>query len=318
MAQWDGIEAFVEVVRLGTFAAAARQLQVSSSHVSRQVARLEQHLGLPLLYRTTRQIHLTDAGERYYAQCRALLDGFRDAESDLQALQDRPQGVLRLSSATTFGERFIAPLVNDFLNLHPQLEMRLHLTNRQVDIIDEGYDIAIRMGTLQDSTLVARRLGERREFVVAAPDYFTHISQPHSLAELAHHRCLVGSRNLWRFDVDGVHREIRVQGPWQANSGPALLDAVLKGLGLAQLPDYYVAPYLARGELISVLDAFQCRDTGVWAVMPRHRQHSPKVRQFIDFLVAELPARLDRASSATPQAGHEKDAPQGAQDANHR
>ncbi|MGM0785136.1 MAG: LysR family transcriptional regulator [Pseudomonadota bacterium] len=300
MSRWDGIEAFVEVVRLGTFAAAARRLQVSNSHVSRQVAQLEQQLGLPLLYRTTRQIRLTDAGESYYARCRTLLDGFRDAESTLQERQNRPHGVLRLSSATTFGERFIAPLVNDFLCLHPQLEMRLHLTNRQVDIIDEGYDIAIRMGTLQDSSLVARRLGERREFVVAAPDYFSRVSQPHALAELAHHRCLVGTRELWRFDVEGVHRDVRVHGPWQANSGSALLDAALKGLGLAQLPDYYVAPFLARGELLSVLDAFQCRDTGVWAVMPQHRQHAPKVRQFVDFLVEHLPARLAEATAGSP------------------
>jgi DNA-binding transcriptional LysR family regulator len=289
---WDGIEAFVEVVRLGTFAAAAKQLRVSNSHVSRQVAQLEQQLGLPLLYRTTRQIRLTDAGERYYTRCRELLDGFREAESALQELHDRPQGILQLSSATTFGERFIAPLVNDFLRHHPQLTMRLHLTNRQVDIIDEGYDIAIRMGTLQDSTLIARRLCERHEYVVGSPAYFARAPQPHTLSELSRHRCLVGSRDQWRFDVDGVHREIRVQGPWQANSGPALLDATLKGLGLAQLPDYYVTPYLASGELVSVLDAFQCRDAGVWAVMPRHRQHAPKVRQFVDFLVEHIEERL--------------------------
>ncbi|MCG6657747.1 LysR family transcriptional regulator [Halomonas campisalis] len=297
MPRWDGIEAFVEVVRLGTFAAAARQLQVSNSHISRQVARLEQQLGLPLLYRTTRKIRLTEAGERYYTHCRQLLDGFRNAETALQALHDHPQGTLRLSSATTFGERFIAPLANDFLCRHPQLDLRLHLTNRQVDIIDEGYDVVIRMGTLQDSSLIARRLCARREYVVGSPAYFTGISQPHSLAELAHHRCLIGSRDQWRFDVEGVHREVRVQGPWQANSGPALLDAALKGLGLAQLPDYYVAPYLASGELLAVLAPFQCRDAGVWAVMPSHRQHSPKVRQFVDFLVDHLPGRLAQATS---------------------
>ncbi|MCE8004363.1 LysR family transcriptional regulator [Billgrantia ethanolica] len=301
MAHWDGIEAFVEVVKLGTFAAAARQLHVSNSHISRQVAQLEQELGVPLLYRTTRQIHLTDAGERYYARCRELLDGFREAEAALQSLQEKPHGILRLSCATAFGERFIAPLVNDFLKLHPQLEMRLHLTNRQVDVIDEGYDVVIRMGTLQDSTLVARRLCERHEYVVASPSYFQSVSQPHSIAELIHHRCLIGTRDQWRFDVDGLHREVRVSGPWQANSGPALLDAALKGLGLAQLPDYYVMPYLASGELVEVLTRFQCRDAGVWAVMPRHRQHAAKVRQFIDFLVEHLPQRLEDACATEVQ-----------------
>ncbi|KAA0011686.1 LysR family transcriptional regulator [Billgrantia pellis] len=300
MARWDGIEAFVEVVRLGTFAAAARQLQVSNSHISRQVAQLEQQLGLPLLYRTTRQIRLTDAGERYYARCRELIEGFHEAESALQALRERPEGILRLSSATTFGERFIAPLVNDFLREHPQLETRLHLTNRQVDVIDEGYDVVIRMGTLQDSSLVARRLCQRREFVIGSPDYFQRNSQPHTVAELGKHRCLVGSRDLWRFDIDGVHREVRVHGPWQANSGPALLDAALKGLGLAQLPDYYVLPYLASGELVEVLHPFRCCDAGVWAVMPRHRQHAAKVRLFVDYLVENLPTRLTQAASSKP------------------
>jgi len=292
MQRWDRIEAFVEVVRLGTFAAAARELSVSNSHVSRLVSQLEQQLGTALLYRTTRQINLTDAGALYYRHCRHLLDGFREAEAAIDDLQDRPQGRLSLTSATTFGERFLAPLVNDFLLEHPQLEVRMHFTNRQVDIIDEGFDVAIRMGRLEDSSLVARRLCERREYVVGAPAYFAHVSQPHALAELSRHRCLIGTRDHWRFAVEGVRREVRVSGAWRANSGPALLDAALKGLGLAQLPDYYVEEHLASGALISVLDAYRHDDTAVWAVFPRHRQRSPKVRQFIDHLVAHLPSSL--------------------------
>ncbi|WP_404296219.1 LysR family transcriptional regulator [Halomonas sp.] len=292
MQRWDRIEAFVAVVRLGTFAAAAGELSVSPSHVSRLVSQLETQLGTALLYRTTRQIHLTDEGRLYYHQCRQLFDGFREAEAALNDLQARPRGLLSLTSATTFGERFIAPLVNDFLLEHPRLEVRMQFTNRQVDIIDEGFDIAIRMGRLEDSSLVARRLCERHEYVVGAPAYFAHISQPHALAELVHHRCLVGSRDHWRFAVEGVRREIRVRGAWQANSGPALLDASLKGLGLAQLPDYYVEEHLASGALISVLDAYRHADTAVWAVFPRHRQRSPKVHRFLDHLVANLSDRL--------------------------
>ena len=292
MQRWDRIEAFVEVVRLGTFAAAARELSVSPSHVSRLVSQLESRLGTALLYRTTRQTHLTDEGRLYYTHCRQLFDGFREAEAAINDLQARPRGLLSLTSATTFGERFIAPLVNDFLLEHPRLEVRMHFTNRQVDIIDEGFDIAIRMGRLEDSSLVARRLCERREYVVGAPAYFAHISQPHALAELSLHRCLVGSRDHWRFAVEGVRRELRVQAAWRANSGPALLDAALKGLGLAQLPDYYVEEHLASGTLISVLDAYRHDDAAVWAVFPRHRQRSPKVRQFVDHLVAHLPGSL--------------------------
>ncbi len=314
MQHWDRIEAFVEVVRQGTFAAAARQLKVSNSHVSRLVSQLENQLGAALLYRTTRQIHLTEEGRLYYARCRDLFDGFREAEAAISDLQDGPHGRLTLTSSTTFGERFIAPLVNDFLRLHPRLEVRLHFTNRQVDIIDEGYDIAIRMGKLEDSTLIARRLCERREYVVGSPAYFAHISQPHALAELSRHRCLVGSRDHWRFDVGGVRREVRVQGPWQANSGPALLDATLKGLGLAQLPDYYVEEHLASGALVSVLDAYRHGDTAVWGVYPRHRQRSPRVHRFLDYLAAHLaealPSRRRTESGTSP--GHKEGAPRGA------
>lgn len=288
MRRWDRSEAFVEVVRLGTFSAAARQLRVSTSHVSRLVGQLENQLGTQLLYRTTRQIRLTDAGALYYQYCRHLLDGLHEAEEAISDFQARPRGVLRLTSATTFGERYIAPLVNDFLCQHPQLETHMHFTNRQVELIDEGYDLAIRMGVLKDSTLIARRLCGRHEYVVGSKAYFEQVSRPHSLAELSHHRCLVGTRDSWLFDVEGVRREIRIDGRWQANSGPALLDAALKGLGLAQLPDYYVEEHLRNGNLISVLDDYVYKDTAVWAVYPRHRHLSPKVRLFVDFLVEHL------------------------------
>ncbi|WP_110690034.1 LysR substrate-binding domain-containing protein [Salinicola endophyticus] len=292
MSRWEGIEAFVAVVRLGTFTRAAESLKVSSSHVSRLVSQLEQSLGAPLLYRTTRQIRLTDGGAVYYEHCRSLLDGFREAEDALNALQPLPQGRLAISCATTFGERYIAPLVNEFHCRHPQLDVQLHFTNRAVALIDEGFDIAIRMGVLKDSSLLARRLCERREYVVGSPAYFQRVSPPHSLSELGHHNCLSGSRDSWLFQVDGQQREIRVSGNWRGNSGPALLDAARRGIGLAQLPDYYVEQALGRGELISVLDRYQFTDTAVWAVYPRHRQLSSKIRLLVDFLVARLPATI--------------------------
>ncbi|MGM0988423.1 MAG: LysR family transcriptional regulator [Pseudomonadota bacterium] len=303
MQRWDRIEAFIEVVRAGSFAAAARRLKVSSSHVSRLVSQLENQLGTTLLYRTTRQIRLTEAGTLYYRHCHHLFDGFREAEAAVKDLQSRPSGVLSLTCATHFGERFIAPLVNDFQVRYPQLGIRLHFTNRRVDIIEEGFDIAIRMGQLEDSSLVARRLCERREHVVGSPDYFTRMPQPHALSELSRHRCLVGSRDHWRFAVGGERRELRVEGPWEGNSGPALLDAALKGLGLAQLPDYYVDPYLASGELVSVLDAYRHDDSAVWAVYPRHRHRSPKVHQFIDYLLAHMQDVLPRPSWPQTKTG---------------
>jgi len=217
MQRWDRIEAFVEVVRLGTFSAAARHLKVSTSHISRLVSQLENQLGVQLLYRTTRQIRLTDAGALYAEHCRHLFDGLRDAEQAISELQAKPHGLLKLTSATTFGERYVAPLVNDFQRLHPQLEVHMHFTNRPVELIEEGFDIAIRMGVLKDSSLIARRLCGRREYVVGSQAYFRQAPRPHTLGELSQHRCLLGSRPNWLFEVHGQRREVKVEGCWSSN-----------------------------------------------------------------------------------------------------
>ncbi|MZR63310.1 LysR family transcriptional regulator [Alcanivorax sp. DP30] len=288
MQHWDRIEAFVEVVRRGSFADAARYLGVSGSHVSRLVARLETQLGTQLLYRTTRRLTLTDAGQVYFEHCGQLFDGFQEALNAISDFQQQPTGVLRLTCATTFGERFIAPLVNDFLAQHPQLSVQLDFTNRRVDIVDEGFDVAIRTGALPDSTLIARKLCPRREYIVGSVEYFQQHARPHTLGELSQHNCLLGSADNWSVDVEGQHRHCKVLGNWKGNSGMALLDAARKGLGLVQLPDYYVEEDLKSGRLVSVLDQYACDHTAVWVVYPRHRHLSPKVRQFVDFLVENM------------------------------
>ncbi|MCG8392761.1 MAG: LysR family transcriptional regulator [Pseudomonadales bacterium] len=288
MQHWDRIEAFVEVVRLGSFADAARHLGVSSSHVSRLVARLETQLGTQLLYRTTRRLKLTDAGAVYFEHCGQLFDGFQEALAAISDYQQQPTGVLKLTCATTFGDRYIAPLVNDFLARHPQLSVNLDFTNRRVDIIDEGFDVAIRTGALPDSSLIARKLCPRREYIVGSADYFQRHARPHTLSELSGHNCLLGSAEHWAVDVNGQHRHWKVSGNWKGNSGMALLDAARKGVGLVQLPDYYVEEDLESGRLVSVLDQYACTHTAVWVVYPRHRHLSPKVRQFVDFLVENM------------------------------
>ncbi|WP_305857372.1 LysR family transcriptional regulator [Balneatrix alpica] len=284
MNRWESIEAFVEVVRLDGFSAAARKLKVSSSHISRLVSNLEAQLGTQLLYRTTRQLNLTDVGRLYYEHCKHLIDGFNEAELEVTHFQAEPKGLLRISCSTIFGERYIAPLINDFVSRHPKLNVDMHFSNRNVDLVSEGFDLAIRLGVLEDSTLIARRLADRREYVCASPAYLARYPRPHTLAELQQHNCLVGSNDSWHFLIDGQRRALRVQGNWRANSGPAILDAVLKGLGIAQLPDYYVDPFLASGELIALLEDYQHQDAGVWAVYPKSRHLSPKVRQCVDFL----------------------------------
>lgn len=285
MRNWDAIEAFVEVVQQGSFSAAAKKLKVSPSHMSRLVSRLEADLSTPLMYRTTRKFRLSEAGERYYQHCSELLQRFSAAEEELAGFQAEPSGKLRVTCATTFGERFLAPQLNDFMLEYPKISLDLHLTNRQTDLIDEGYDLAVRMGTLKDSTLLARRLCARREYVCASPEYLQRFPMPHTLSELSRHNCLQGSNTFWLFSENGQRRELKVNGSWRSNSGPALMDAVSKGLGIAQLPDYYVEPALERGELVSMLEQYRYPFSGVWLVYPQARQRSPKLQLLCDFLV---------------------------------
>lgn len=285
MRRWDAIEAYVSVVQEGSFTAAAEKLGVSPSHVSRRVAELERHLGTPLIYRTTRSIRLSEAGEQYFEQCHRLLEGFLGAEEAISQAQREPSGQLRVTCATTFGERFLAPQLNDFMLQYPKIRLDLHLTNRQTDLIAEGYDLAVRMGAMKDSSLLARRLCERREYLCASPDYLQRHPMPHTLAELARHNCLLGSNPWWLFSDNGQRRELKIQGNWRSNSGPALLDAVLKGLGIAQLPDYYVEPLLARGELIAMLEQYRYPFSGVWLVYPQAKQRLARLQLLCDFLV---------------------------------
>lgn len=297
MSHWEGIEAFVRVVRLGTLSAAARDLQVSVSHVSRSITRLENRLGAQLLYRTTRSVRPTEVGKAYNEQCQLLLDGFNQAELQVREHQQEPTGLLRLSCGTVFGERYIAPLVNDFMLQYPSLELDLHLSNRTVDLVPDGYDLAIRMGRLKDSALVARRLCVRREYIVASPQYLARYGEPQSIAQLAEHRCLLGSNDFWRVMGDSGLRELKVKGRWRASSGVAILDAALKGLGLAQLPDYYVESHLRTGALSALLPESEISDLAVWAVYPKRRHLAPKVRVLVDYLQQHFSEQLPWSSA---------------------
>ncbi|MGJ8647449.1 MAG: LysR family transcriptional regulator [Marinomonas colpomeniae] len=285
MKNWEAMEAFIEVVRQGSFSAAAIKLSVSASHISRLVTQLETELGATLLFRTTRRIRLSDAGELYYQHCRDLPEALGSAEEAISTLNQAPIGNFKMTCATTFGERYIAPLMNDFLLNHPKIELDFHLTNRAVDLIEEGYDLAIRMGAMKDSSHLSRRLCDREEFLCASRDYIDQHGMPHTLAELSKHKCLIGSNNHWLFQQDGQRKEVRINSQWRSNSGTALLDAVRKGLGIAQLPDYYVRDDLASGKLIALLPQYQYPYSGVWLVYPKVRQPSPKLQSICDFLI---------------------------------
>jgi DNA-binding transcriptional LysR family regulator len=285
---WEGVCEFVSVAEQGGFTAAARKLGVSVAQVSRQVAQLEDRLQAKLLLRTTRQVRLTELGDIYYRHCRQLLDNLYEAELAVGRHQAEPQGTLRITAPVSYGESRIAPLVNDFMLRYPQLEVTLTLTNQLLDLVHDGFDLAIRLGHLKDSTLIARKLAERIPYVCASPAYAVRNGVPLSLPELAQHSCLVGNSDEWHFTLQGQPHTLRVQGQLHCNSGHALLDAALKGIGIIQLPDYYVYPHLANGDLLELFPECRAPAEGIWALYPQNRHLSPKVRLLVDYLAEQL------------------------------
>ena len=295
MNRWEGLDEFVAVAECGQFTAAAERLGLSSSQVSRQIARLEERLHTRLFYRTTRKVALTEAGQTFLQHCQRLQDAREEALNAIGDLGSEPKGLLRMTCAVAYGERFIVPLVTEFMARHPRLSVEIELSNRTLDLVQDGFDIAIRLGRLQDSRMLATRLAPRRMYLCASADYLQRYGRPHSLSELARHNCLIGSSDVWSFQLEGREASQRINGNWRCNSGQAVLDAALAGLGLCQLPDYYVLEHLRSGALVSLLDNHQPPNTAVWALYPQQRHLSPKVRQLIDALRYGLAQRPEYA-----------------------
>lgn len=289
MFQWEGVTEFVAVAETESFTAASKRLGISTAQVSRQVSALENRLNTKLFYRTTRKVSLTEEGSVYYQHCRQVLDGLEEAERALSNLRGTPQGLIKLTAPVTYGEKYIMPLVNDFMLQYPELEVNIDLTNRQVDLVEGSFDLAIRLGRLTSSSMMAKRLTTRTMYVCASPAYLAKFGVPHSLSELRHHNCLIGNLDHWRFQESGKEKSVRVSGNLNCNSGYGLRDAVLKGIGIAQLPDYYIDKDLDSGEIVPILTNYQEPEEGIWALYPHNRHLSPKVRMLVDFLAEELP-----------------------------
>ena len=293
MNRWEGLDEFVAVAECASFQRAAERLRLSSSHVSRQIARLEERLQARLLYRTTRKVSLTEAGQQFFIRCQRLIDERDQAFRAVGDLHATPSGLLRMTAAVAYGERFIVPLVNEFMTQHSQLRVEIELSNRTLDLVQDGFDLAIRLGRLGDSSLIASRLAPRRLYLCAAPTYLAHHGRPHSLSELARHNCLIGTSDTWLFNDNGREHPFKPRGNWRCNSGEAVLDAALRGFGLCQLPDYYVLERLRRGELVSLLESHQPPDGAVWAVYPQRRHPLPRVRLLIEALREGLAQRAE-------------------------
>ncbi|MEH6449734.1 MAG: LysR family transcriptional regulator [Oleispira sp.] len=286
--QWEGISEFVNVAENESFTLAAKKMDISTAQVSRQISALEKRLNIKLLYRTTRKVSLTEEGRIFYQHCRGVLDGLDAAERAVTNFQSKPQGKIKLTAPVTYGEQQVLPLVNDFMKQYGDIEVSVFLNNQQVSLVEDGYDLAIRVGKLSDSSMMAKKLGSRTNFICASPDYLDKQGIPHSLSELSQHSCLLGTLDYWHFKEAGKEKNIRVKGRIRYNSGYGLVDAALKGLGIVQLPDYYVQDHIASGELITLLDKYREPEEGVWAVYPQNRHLSPRIRLFVDYLAEHL------------------------------
>jgi DNA-binding transcriptional LysR family regulator len=304
-----GIPAFEGVVAAGSFAGAARALGLSVAAVSKQVRALEDRLGVRLLHRTTRQVRLTDAGERFHARCQHILAELEDAEREVAARQATPRGRVRVSAPMSFGERHLGPLVSAFLAANPDVEIDLVLDDRFVDILAEGFDVAVRIAELHDSSLVARRLCASRRVLCAAPGYLARHGAPATPDELAAHRCIgyayMASGCDWPFRTRDGRRLVRVRGPVISNNGDVLRVLALDGCGIALLPTFLVADDLRAGRLREVLPDQLDGDPAVWVLQPTRRHVPLAVRAFVEFLVARFAGvapwdRRVRTRAATP------------------
>ena len=286
--KWQGINEFVAVAETLSFSLAAKNLNISTAQVSRQITALEKRLQVKFFYRTTRKVSLTEEAQLFYQHCRQLLDGLDSAEDAITNLQSSPKGKIKLTASVTYGEQKILPLINNFLQLYEEVEVEIELTNHRVDLIDSGFDIAIRLGQLQDSSLIAKQLGQRQNYVCASPGYFQKHGIPQSLSELKEHNCLLGTREHWGFTDQGKYKSIKVSGNLRCNSGLGLVDAALKNIGIVQTSDYYLQPYIQSGKLVAILEQFRQPAEGIWAVYPQNRYLSPKIRLLIDYLSEHL------------------------------
>ncbi len=288
---------FARVVDDGGFSAAARQLNLSPSAVSKQITRLEDRLGVRLLTRTTRRLSVTEEGDAYYHRVKRILADIDEAEQAVSASKAEPRGNLRVTVSNAYGQERLIPILPKFLAQYPEISVEVIMTDAVVDLVEQGIDLAVRQGRLANSAMVARKLCDARRLVVGTPSYFKRYGIPKQPSDLDKHNCLAfagnPSLNDWKFLMaDGREQTIRTSGNFLANNGQAVYKMTLAGLGLARLSDFLVTNDVAEGRLVSVLTDFLDEEiTPIHVVYPDPRHLSPKVRVLIDFLVANAPCR---------------------------
>ncbi|MCK5881921.1 MAG: LysR family transcriptional regulator [Sinobacterium sp.] len=285
MDQFDGIIEFVAVAECHGFSAAAKQLGCSTSHISRQVSKLEERLGCALFARTTRLVSLTHSGSTYYQQCKNLVVGLQQANEEISEQQFQLNGTLRISGAGTFAEQFVAPALMQFAQQHPELTIDMDFNTRAVNFVEDGIDFAIRYGKLDDSGLVARKLLHRPLMAVASEAYLKKYGTPNHPNELKNHSCIISNNHHWVFDDNGSEIRVRVAGRWKSNNAHAVTQACEEGLGIAYMPKNNFSPALERGALRPVLTPYWGQGTASWIVYQNRRFLPTRARLAIDYLL---------------------------------
>ena len=289
----------MRVVERGSFTLAADELAISRAAASKYVSRLEERLGARLLHRTTRRLSLTEAGATLFEASRGALERIDEAEGEIARFQSAPRGRLRVSAPMSFGILHLGPALWEFASAHPEVSLDVTLDDRFVSLVAEGVDVAVRIGALTDSTLVARRLAMTQPLVCASPEYLARMGEPESPEELAGHDCLLysylSSANVWRFTGPGKREiPVAVTGSIRINNGMVLAEAAVAGRGVAMLPAFYVSGHLKEGRLRRILARYALPELGIYAVYPQRAHVPPKVRAFVDFLAQRFSRRAQR------------------------
>ena len=289
MSEFAAIPVFVAVVENGGFSAASRTLGVSKSAVSKRINQLENHLGVLLLHRTTRKLSLTEAGERYYEHAAQALSAAGKAEDAVTELQGEPQGKLKISSPMSFGRLHVAPLIPKFMQRYPKLQIDLVMDDRNIDLVADGIDVAIRSGDMPDSTLIARKLAPLRQVLCASPTYIDHYGIPITPSELSERNCILfsysGDANEWTLNKGDKSEAVMVSGSYRVNNSEAILKALREGVGIGRLPTFVAGPDLKAGNLVRILESYHIPDHTFYAVFPERQYLPAKVRAFLDFAI---------------------------------
>ncbi|BDC42697.1 LysR family transcriptional regulator [Paraburkholderia terrae] len=286
------MEIFVSVAEAGSFSAAAKRMNVGQPAISKSVAQLEERLGVRLILRSTRGLTMTDAGQRFYEHAKRAIQETDDAEQVVRDASDSLSGRLRVSAAVTFACLHVLPSLDAFLSRHPKLEIDLKLEDRIIDLLEEGMDVALRMGALTDSSMTARRIGRSPRLVVGTPDYFARAGVPTTPAELHRHQAIVysqrGGGETWTFHQNDSDVDVTVSGRVRVSAAEGMRTAVLNGMGLAVASRWMFSPELASGKVEAVLTDWTLPAVDLWAVFPSGRLVTAKARAFVEFVEEAL------------------------------